>query len=96
MANIVLQSQDLINTANKIDSSANELKASLNKLDNIMSKIDSVWSDENSKHYLERYEELKAEFPRFEADVRSYGTFLNTVVETYQREFIEPVSESIH
>ncbi len=94
MVNIVLQSQDLTNTANKINSSADELKASLNKIDNLMSDIDSVWSDQNSKTYLERYEELKREFPQFEASVRSYGTFLNTVVDTYKREFIDDVAGS--
>ena len=34
----------------------------------------------------ERYEELKQEFPEFKNAINSYGTFLDTVVNVYQRE----------
>ena len=96
MANIVLQSQDLVNTANKIDASGDVLEDAFNKVDSTMSDLQGVWNDINSKKYLDRYNELKQEFPKFIQDVRSYGVFLNTVVNTYRREFIEAVSETVN
>ena len=92
---IVLQSQDLTNTAAKIDACADELKTSINNLDKLMSNLDSVWNDQNSKIYIQRYEELKREFPAFEQSVRNYGTFLNGVVEAYRKNFIEEVNSSV-
>ncbi len=96
MANIVLQSQDLTNAASKIDSAADELREAIQRLDSLMANLDSVWNDANSKIYIQRYEELKREFPAFEQSVRNYGTFLNGVVSAYRREFMERVSTSVN
>ena len=95
MANIVLQSQDLTNTATRIAECADELKASIQTLDTLMSNLDSVWNDANSKIYIQRYEELKREFPAFEQSVRNYGTFLNSVVETYRANFMEETNAAV-
>ncbi len=96
MANIVLQSQDLTNTATKIDQSADELKKCIESLDSLMANLETVWNDENAKIYIRRYEELKREFPAFEQNVRNYGTFLKGVVEAYRREFMELVASSVN
>lgn len=96
MDNIILQSKDLTNTANKIKNSADELKEYMNKLGTIMDGLENVWSDQNSKRYLERYKELELEFPKFENYLRSYGIFLDNVVETYRREFMDDVSTSVN
>ena len=96
MDNVVLQSQDLTNTANKIKSCADELKDYMQKLSTLMDGIDNVWSDQNSKRYLERFKELELEFPKFESYVRSYGMFLDNVVATYKREFMDEVSTSVN
>ena len=96
MDNVVLQSQDLTNTANRVKNGADELKNYMQRLGTLMDGIDNVWSDQNSKRYLERYKELELEFPKFESYVRSYGIFLDTVVETYRREFMDEVSTSVN
>ncbi len=85
MANITLTSNDLLTVSRQIEDAADKIDASLQKLDVVMSDLDSVWSDKNAKTYLQRYNELKEEFPQFKAAVRSYGTFLNSVVQTYEK-----------
>lgn len=96
MANIVLHAADLLEASRKMEEAANRIDAALQKIDNIMSDIDSVWSDANSKKYLSRYAELKEEFPGFKNAVHSYSAFLNAVVATYQKEFVEPTSSSVN
>jgi len=96
MANVVLRSSDLISVAKTIEEDANHIDEALVKLDTVMSDLDSVWSDDNSRKYLERYNELKANFPEFKEAVRSYGKFLETVVAEYQREFADPTSRSVN
>lgn len=96
MANVILHANDLISVASKIDAASDRIDSALQKLDVVMSDLDSVWSDQNSKRYLERYNELKQEFPEFKRAVRSYGTFLNSVVNTYQKEFADETSRSVN
>lgn len=96
MAKIVLHASDLLEAARKMEDAALRIDSALQNLDATMSDFDAVWSDENSKKYLARYAELKEEFPEFKAAVHSYSTFLNEVVNTYQREFTEPVSSSVN
>ena len=96
MANVVLHAQDLLETARRIDAASDKIDNALQKLDTIMGDLDSVWSDQNSKRYLERYNELKSEFPEFKKAVRSYGTFLNSVVNTYQKEFSDETRSTIN
>ncbi len=95
MATIKLNAASLKDAANRMEDAANRIEKALNSIDAIMSDTNSVWDDANSKKYLARYEELKETFPQFKAEVHSYGDFLNKVVDTYQREYITPVSESV-
>ena len=96
MANVVLHASNLLDAARKIEDAANRIDGALQRLDATMGDIDAVWSDENSKKYLARYMELKEEFPGFKEAIRKYSTFLNAVVETYQREFVDPTSSSVN
>ena len=96
MAKVVLHASDLLEAARRIEDAANRIDGALKKLDSAMGDIDSVWSDQNSKKYLARYEELKEEFPGFKDAVHKYSTFLNAVVNTYQKEFIDNVSGSVN
>ena len=96
MANIVLTSNDLLMTARRIEDASDKIDSALQKLDVIMSDLDSVWSDKNAKTYLERYNELRQEFPQFKAAVRSCGTFLNSVVETYEKEFNQNIASRVN
>ena len=96
MANIVLHASNLLDAARKMEDAANRIDAALQNLDATMGDIDAVWSDENSKKYLARYTELKQEFPGFKEAVHSYSTFLNTVVATYQKEYVDQVSTSVN
>lgn len=95
MAKVVLHAADLLDAARKIEDAAQRIDGALQKIDTIVGEIEPVWSDENTKKYLARYNELKQEFPGFKEAVHNYGTFLNEVVKTYQREFIDSVSQSV-
>lgn len=95
MANINLTSQDLLTTARKIDEASNKIDLALQKVDMVMSDLNNVWNDDNAKRYLEKYNELKTEFPEFKAAVRSYGTFLNSVVETYEKEYNQNIAARV-
>lgn len=96
MANISLRAENLLDAAKKMEDAANRVDAALQRLDSIMSDLDAVWSDQNSKQYLTRYEELKEEnFQAFKNAVRSYSEFLNAVVATYRKEFIEETSGTV-
>lgn len=94
--NVELHASDLLEVARRIEAAADKIDAALQKLDTTMADLDTVWSDQNSKKYLERYNELKENFPEFKNAVRSYGTFLNTVVSAYQQEFADPTSNSVN
>ncbi len=96
MANIVLRASDLIEAARKMEDAANRIDSALQRIDATMSDLDAVWSDQNSKKYLERYEELKQEFPGFKSAVHSYSAFLNAVVATYQKEYLDDVSTTVN
>ncbi len=96
MANISLNSASLLDAARKIEDAANRIDGAISRIDNIMSDLDAVWSDQNSKKYLERYEELKQEFPGFKSAVHSYSAFLNAVVATYQKEYLDDVSTTVN
>ena len=96
MEKVYLQSKDLLEVANRIETSSEKIDNALGKLDSVMQDLDSVWSDQNSKKYLERYNELRTEFPAFKEAVRSYGTFLHSVVDVYQREFMDATSTSVN
>ena len=95
MANVVLHAQDLLEAARKMEDAALRIDRALQSLDTTMSDLDAVWSDENSKKYLSRYAELKQEFPGFKNAVHGYSEFLNQVVSTYQREYVDQVSQSV-
>ena len=94
--NVELHSSDLLAVAKEIEENSNVIEEALRELDTTMAGLDSVWSDQNSKKYLERYEELKQNFPEYKAAVKSYGTFLENVVSEYQKEFVDPTSESVN
>ena len=96
MAKVVLQAASLLEAARKMEDAANRIDAAIQKIDASMSDLDAVWSDENSKKYLSRYAELKEDFPAFRNAVHSYSAFLNAVVETYRKEFVEPTSTSVN
>ena len=96
MANITLTSNDVLMAARKIEDAADRIEGALQKLDITMSDLDSVWNDKNAKTYLRRYEELKELFPQFKAATRSYGTFLNSVVQTYEREFNQDIAARVN
>ena len=95
MANINLTSADLLATAKKIDESSDKIDGALQKLDVVMSDLDSTWSDDNSKKYLARYNELRENFPEFKAAISSYGTFLNSVVEIYEKEYNQNIASRV-
>ena len=96
MANISLNAASLLDAAKKIEDAANRIDGAIGRLDSIMSDLDAVWSDQNSKTYLARYEELKQDFPAFKSAAHDYSAFLNIVVETYRKEFVEPTSTSVN
>ena len=96
MEKVYLQSKDLLEVANRIETSSEKIDNALLKLDATMQDLDSVWSDQNSKKYLERYNELREEFPKFKQAVKSYGNFLNSVVNIYQKEFMDETSTSVN
>ena len=97
MANISLNSQSLIDAANKIADAADRIDAAIAKIDATVSDLDSVWKDKNAKTYLARYEELKNEhFTEFKQAAHNYSVFLNKVVEAYRSEFVDPTSESVN
>ena len=96
MANVVLHASNLLDAARKIDDAATRIDGALQSLDATMGDIDAVWSDENSKKYLARYMELKEEFPGFKDAVHKYSEFLTAVVATYQKEYIDNVSQSVN
>lgn len=96
MANISLTSASLTEAATKIEDAATRIDTAIQKLDAIMSDVDAVWSDQNSKQYLTRYTELKEEnFQAFKAASHNYSAFLNAVVDTYRKEFLEEVSTTV-
>ncbi len=98
MANkaIALTSNDLLMASRQIEDAADRIEGALQKLDVIMSDLDTVWNDKNAKTYLKRYEELKEMFPQFKASTRSYGTFLNSVVQTYEREYNQSIAARVN
>ncbi len=95
MADIKLNAASLLDAAKKMEDAAMRIDGAIGRLDGIMSDVNAVWSDQNSKRYLERYEELKRDFPAFKEAAHNYSAFLNAVVETYRKEFIEEVSGSV-
>ncbi len=95
MANINLTSADLVNTSKKIQDASDRIDGAIQKLDVIMNNMNESWSDDNAKMYLSRYQELKESFPEFQAAVRSYGTFLNEVVNTYEREYNQNIAARV-
>lgn len=96
MSVINLQAHDLTDTATKIDAAADKIDRALQNLDTVMSDLNSVWSDANARKYLQRYNELKQEFPEFKNAVRSYGTFLNSVVAAYDRNFNQNIAARVN
>lgn len=91
-----LTSATLANAANRIEEAANEIDAAIMRIDNIISDLDSVWSDENSRKYLEQYQELKEkEFENFKRASHNYSVFLNQVVDTYRRDFLDETSTTV-
>ena len=95
MAKIILHAADLLDAARKMENAANRIDSALQNLDATMSDLDAVWSDENSKKYLARYAELKQEFPGFKQAVHNYSSFLNAVVNTYQKEYVDEVKPTV-
>ena len=95
MADIKLNAANLLDAAKKMEDAANRIDGAIGRLDSIMSDLDAVWSDQNSKQYLTRYTELKGDFPTFKEAAHSYSAFLNAVVETYRKEFLEEVSTTV-
>lgn len=96
MADIKLNAASLLDAAKKIEDAATRIDASISRIDSVMSDLDAVWSDQNSKKYLQRYEELKQDFPAFKEAAHNYSAFLNAVVEAYRKEFVEPTSTSVN
>ena len=96
MANISLNASSLLEAARKIEDAASRIDTALSHIDTTMSDVDAVWNDQNSKRYIERYNELKQDFPAFKKAAHDYSTFLNAVVEAYQKEFVEPTSQSVN
>ena len=96
MSVINLQAHDLTDTATKIEGAADKIDRALQTLDTTMADLDSVWSDANARKYLQRYNELKEEFPEFKASIRSYGTFLNSVVAAYDKHFNQNVAARVN
>ena len=96
MANVSLKAASLLDAAKKIEDAANKIDGAISRIDTEMSDLDAVWSDQNSRQYLARYEELKQDFPAFKQAAHNYSAFLNAVVEAYRKEFIEPTSTSVN
>ena len=95
MADIKLNAANLLDAAKKMEDAANRIDSAIGRLDSIMSDLDAVWSDQNSRQYLTRYTELKGDFPTFKEAAHSYSAFLNAVVDTYRKEFLEEVSSTV-
>ena len=96
MANITLNANNLRDVAKKMEAAANKIDDSLKEIDVIMSDMESVWSDVNSKKYLNKYEELRKDFPTFKSALYAYSSFLNMVVDIYQKEYVNPVSTTVN
>ncbi len=94
-ANINLTANDLTETARKIDEASNKIDRALLALEREMSDMDGVWKDANAQKYLSRFNELREEFPEFKSAVRSYGTFLNSVVSTYEKEYNQNIASRV-
>ena len=92
---INLTASDLTETARKIDEASNKIDRALQTLEREMSDMESVWKDANAQKYLERFNELREEFPEFKSAVRSYGTFLNSVVSTYEKEYNQNIAARV-
>ena len=90
-----LNAQSLASAAEKIQRAALRIDDSIKRIDGIMAELDSVWSDQNSKKYLAKYEELKKDFPKFQSAAHSYSAFLLKVVDEYEKEFLNPTSSSV-
>lgn len=96
MSVVNLHSHDLTDVASRIDVAADKIEKALQTVDTVMADLNNVWNDANARKYLARYNELKEEFPEFKRSVRSYGTFLNTVVATYDREFNQNIASRVN
>ncbi len=96
MAVVSLREQNLLEAATKMENAAKTIDAAIAKIDSTISDIEADWKDENSKRYLERYAELKQDFPEFKKAIHDYSSFLRRVVQIYQQEFVEPTSESVN
>lgn len=95
MANIRLTADSLLDAARKIEDAANRIDGAISRIDATVADLDSVWSDRNSRQYLERYNELKQDFPAFKKASHDYSAFLNAVVETYKKEFLDETSTAV-
>ena len=95
MALVGLKAENLLDVAKKMEDAANRIEASMARIDNVMADMNEVWNDNNSKNYLNRYEDLKGEFPKFKQSVREYSEFLHRVVDTYKKEFLDETSTTV-
>ena len=93
---ITVKPSDFKDASKKMDDAANRIDSALGKIDSLMENIDSVWHDDNSKQYLSQYRELKQLFPEFKASIHGYSSFLNSLLEIYNKEYSEPVSGEIN
>ena len=92
---ITVKPSDFRDAAKKMDDAANRIDMALQCIDTEMENLDSVWHDANSRKYLNQYRELQKFFPDFKMSLHNYSSFLTSLLEIYQKEFTEAVSEDI-
>ena len=87
---------DFKNASKKMEDAASRIDNALEQINTAMDSLDSVWHDSNSRRYLNQYKELQKFFPEFKASLHGYSSFLNSLLDIYQKEFTEPVSGEIN
>ena len=92
---ITVKPSDFKEAAKKMDDAASRIDMALQRIDTEMESLDSVWHDINSRKYLNQYRELQKFFPEFKSSIHNYSSFLMSLLEIYQKEFTEAVSEDI-
>ena len=87
MSKVFLADDDLKNSAEMIKKDADDIKVELYKIVNAANEISGVWKDSNAKIYLNKFNELSANFDGFYEELYAFGAFLNSVVKAYQEEY---------
>lgn len=93
---ISINEQSMEQAATRIKNNAEEIQNYLNLLKEEIAKIDGVWQDDNSKVYVERFQDLQKDFPKFYQNAYECGAFLTNVVKAYRENVLNPTSRAVN